>query len=213
MSRARREAIVAVARRHGVPILEDDAYAPLSAEPLPPLAALAPELTYYVGGLAKSLAPALRIAYLATPDARTAARVTGGIRATATMASPLTAALATTWIEDGTADAVLLAIRAETRARQAIAASILPPEMVRTSPDAFHAWLSLSAPWTREQFASRMGSTGIATVASDAFAVANPPEAVRLALGAAGSRSTLSQGLRIIADLLQQSPAMSSVVV
>ena len=213
MSRARREAIVAVARHHGVPILEDDAYGALPAEPLPPLAALAPDLTYYVGGLAKALAPALRIAYLATPDGRTAARVMGGIRATATMASPLTAALATTWLEDGTADAVLLAIRAETRARQAIAASILPRDMVRTHPDAFHVWLSLSAPWTREEFASRMRSTGIATVTSDAFAVARPPEAVRLALGAAASRSTLGEGLRIIADLLQQSPAMSSVVV
>lgn len=213
MSRARREAIVAVVRRHGVPILEDDAYWALLAEPLPPLAALAPELTYYVGGLAKTLAPALRIAYLATPDTQTAARVMGGIRATATMASPLTAGLATIWLEDGTADAVLLAIRAETRARQAIAASILPPEAVRTHPDAFHAWLSLSQPWTREEFASRMRSTGIATVISDAFAVARPPEAVRLALGAAVSRSTLVQGLRIIADLLQQSPAMSSVVV
>lgn len=213
MSRARREAIVAVARRHGVPILEDDAYAALLAEPLPPLAALAPDLTYYVGGLAKTLAPALRIAYLATPDARTAARVMGGIRATATMASPLTAALATTWIEDGTADAVLLAIRAETRARQAIAAGILPLEMVGTHPDAFHAWLSLSEPWTREQFASRTRSTGIATVTSDAFAVARPPQAVRLALGGAVSRSALGDGLRIIADLLQQSPAMSSVVV
>jgi DNA-binding transcriptional MocR family regulator len=213
MSRARREAIVAVARRHGVPILEDDAYAALLAEPLPPLAALAPDLTYYVGGLAKTLAPALRIAYLATPDARTAARVMGGIRATATMASPLTAALATTWIDDGTADAVLRAIRAETRARHAIAAGILPPEMVRTHPDAFHAWLTLSEPWTREEFASRMRSTGIATVTSDAFALARPPEAVRLALGAAASRSTLGEGLRITADLLQQSPAMSSVVV
>jgi DNA-binding transcriptional MocR family regulator len=213
MSRARREAIVAVARHHGVPIVEDDAYAALLAPPLPPLAALAPDLTYYVGGLAKTLAPALRIAYLATPDARTAARVMGGIRATATMASPLTAALATTWIEDGTADAVLRAIRAETRARQAIAASILPPAMARTHPDGFHVWLSLSEPWTREQFASRMRSTGIATVTSDAFAVARPPEAVRLALGAAASRSTLDEGLRIIADLLQQSPAMSSMVV
>ena len=213
MSRVRREAIVAVARRHGVPILEDDAYWALLAEPLPPLAALAPELTYYIGGLAKTLAPALRIAYLATPDTRTAARVMGGIRATATMASPLTAALATSWIEDGTADAVLLAIRAETRARQAIATSILPPEMARTHPNAFHAWLLLSEPWTREEFASRMRTTGIATVNSDAFAVARPPEAVRLALGAAVSRSTLVQGLRIIADLLQQSPAMSSVVV
>ena len=213
MSRARREAIAEVARLHGVPILEDDAYAPLLTEPLPPLAALAPELTYYVGGLAKSLAPALRIAYLATPDARTAARIMGGIRATATMASPLTAALATTWIADGTADAVLLAIRAEARARQAIAASILPPDMVQTHPDAFHVWLSLFEPWTRQEFASRMRSTGIATVTSDAFAVERPPEAVRLALGAAVSRSTLGEGLRIIADLLQQSPAMSSVVV
>jgi len=43
--------------------------------------------------------------------------------------------------------------------------------------------------------------------------VARPPEAVRLALGAAVSRSTLSEGLRIIADVLQQSPAMSSVIV
>jgi DNA-binding transcriptional MocR family regulator len=213
MSRARREAIVAVARRHGVPILEDDIYAALLAEALPPLAALAPELTYYVSGLAKTLAPALRIAYLATPDARSAARVTGGIRATATMTSPLTAALATTWIEDGTAEAVLRAIRTETRARQTLAASILPPEMVRTHADAFHAWLSLAEPWTREEFASRMRSTGIATVTSDAFAVARPPEAVRLALGASVSRAALDEGLRIIADLLQQSPAMSSVIV
>ena len=66
---------------------------------------------------------------------------------------------------------------------------------------------------TKQEFASRMRSTGIATVTSDAFAVARPPEAVRLALGAAVSRSTLGEGLRIIADLLQQSPAMSSVVV
>ncbi len=213
MSLARREAIAAVARRHGVSILEDDAYAPLLTDPLPPLAALAPELTYYVGGLAKSLAPALRIAYLATPDARTAARIMGGIRATATMASPLTAALATTWIEDGTAEAVLHAIRAETHARHAIATSILPPDTVQMHPDAFHAWLSLSEPWTRQEFASRMRSTGIATVTSDAFALARPPEAVRLALGAAVSRSTLGEGLRIITDLLQQSPAMSSVIV
>jgi DNA-binding transcriptional MocR family regulator len=213
MSRARREAIVTVARQHGVRILEDDAYAPLLVEPLPPLAALAPDLTYYVGGLAKTLAPALRIGYLATPDARTAARVVGAIRATATMASPLTAALATAWIEDGSADAMLRAIRAETHARQALAADILPPEMTRSHPDAFHVWLSLSDPWTREEFASRMRSTGIATVTSDAFAVARPPEAVRLALGATVSRSNLGEGLRIIADLLQQSPAMSSMVV
>ncbi|MEJ1979106.1 MAG: hypothetical protein WDN49_26255 [Acetobacteraceae bacterium] len=107
MSLARREAVVAVARHHGVPILEDDAYGPLPVSPPSPLAALAPELTYYVGGLAKTLSPALRLAYLAVPDTRSAIRVAGAIRATAAMASPLTAAIATRWIDDGTADAVL----------------------------------------------------------------------------------------------------------
>jgi DNA-binding transcriptional MocR family regulator len=180
---------------------------------LPPLAALAPELTYYVGGLAKALAPALRIAYLVTPGMRGAARVTGAIRATATMASPLAAAIATRWIDDGTADAVLAAIRAETHARQAIAAAILPANAICTDADAFHLWLTLEAPWTRGEFASRLSAAGIGIVTSDAFAVTEPPEAVRLGLGAAATRVSLTEGLRIIADLLEQSPAMSSIIV
>ncbi len=213
MSLRRRQAVVEVARRHGVPIIEDDAYGPLPTTALPPLAALAPELTYYVGGLAKTLAPALRIAYLVTPDMRGAARVTGAIRATATMASPLAAAIATRWIDDGTADAVLAAIRAETHARQAIAAAILPASVIRTDADAFHLWLTLEAPWTRGEFASRLRSVGLGVVPGDAFAVTEPPEAVRLGLGAAATRASLTQGLRIIADLLEQSPAMSSIIV
>ncbi|WP_420014347.1 PLP-dependent aminotransferase family protein, partial [Teichococcus deserti] len=44
---ARREALVAIARRHGVPVVEDDAYGALPAAPLPPLAALAPELVFH----------------------------------------------------------------------------------------------------------------------------------------------------------------------
>jgi DNA-binding transcriptional MocR family regulator len=213
MSLRRREAIVEVARRRGVPIIEDDAYGPLPTTALPPLAALAPELTYYVGGLAKTLSPALRIAYLVTPDTRGTARVSGAIRATATMASPLGAAIATRWIDDGTADAVLAAIRAETHARQAIAAAILPADAIRTDAGAFHLWLTLETPWTRGEFASRLRAAGIGIVTSDAFAVTNPPEAVRLGLGAAATRASLTEGLRIIADLLEQSPAMSSIIV
>jgi DNA-binding transcriptional MocR family regulator len=213
LSLARREAVVAVARHHGVTIIEDDAYGPLPVAPPPPLAALAPELTYYVGGLAKSLSPALRIAYLAVPDARSVVRVAGAIRATAAMASPLSAAIATRWIEDGTAAAVLAAIRTETAARQAIVTRILPPGAAIMSRDAYHAWLPIAAPWTRGEFAARLRSVGIGVVVSDAFALANPPEAVRLGLGAAGTRTDLAEGLQVVADLLDQSPAMSSMVV
>jgi DNA-binding transcriptional MocR family regulator len=213
MSSLRREAVVGIARRHGVPIIEDDAYGELPAAAPPPLAALAPELTWHVRGLAKCLAPALRIAYLLTPDARGAARAAGAIRAAATMVSPLTAAIATRWIEDGTADAVLAAIRAETRKRQAIAAELLPADQVATSPDGFHVWLSLPQPWTRGELAARLRSAGLGVVTSDAFALEAAPEAVRIGLGGAVTHAALAEGMRLLADLLDQPPALSSMIV
>jgi DNA-binding transcriptional MocR family regulator len=213
MSLARREAIVAVARRHQVPIIEDDAYGALPLKPLPPLAALAPDLVYHVAGLAKCLAPALRIAYLAVPNTRIAARITGVIRATTSMASPLTAALATRWIDDGTAEAVRKAIRTETAARRAIAREFLAGDGAEGEPEAFHIWLRLSEPWTRGEFSTRLRSVGIGVVGSDAFALDRPPEAVRLGLGAARDHAELIQSLGIVADMLGQSPAMSSMVV
>ena len=213
MSLGRRQAVAEVARRHGVPIIEDDAYGPLPRETLPALAALVPEMTYYVGGLAKTLSPALRIAYLAVPDARIAIRVAGAIRATSAMASPVTAAVATRWITDGTAAEVLDAIRAETAARRAIAAQILPSDKVVAHPESFHLWLQLQAPWTRGEFATRLRSAEVGVVMSDAFALSHPPEAVRLGLGAARTREELTHGLQVIADLLDQPPAMSSMVI
>jgi DNA-binding transcriptional MocR family regulator len=210
---SRRKAVIAIARRYQVPIIEDDAYGALPVAPIPPLARLAPDLVYHVAGLAKCLSPALRIAYLVVPDGRLAAQLSGALRATASMASPLTAAIATRWIEDGTADLVLAAIREETRLRQVMAVGILPRTVAEADPEGFHIWLRLTPPWTRGEFAARLRSVGIGVVASDAFACAAPPEAVRLGLGAAGNREELRQSLQIVSDLLHQSPAMSSLVV
>src|SRR5262249_30577365 len=150
--------------------------------PLPPIATLAPELTYYVSTLAKCLSPALRIAYLVVPGSRKAGRVAAALRATAAMASPLTAGIATPWIENGTANAVLSAIRAEAVARQRDAARIMPAGFAATQPESFHLWLSLKAPWTRGEFASRLRSQATGVVISDAFAVGTPPEAIRISL-------------------------------
>ncbi|TWB41014.1 aminotransferase-like domain-containing protein [Nitrospirillum pindoramense] len=209
----RRTVLAAIARTYGVAIIEDDAYGALPRTPVPPFAALAPDITYHIAGLAKCLAPALRIAYLVTPDTRAAARLAGALRATAAMASPLTAALATRWIMGGTAARVLEAIRGETAARQALAAEILPADAISADPEGFHIWLRLSPPWTRGEFAARLRTVGIGVVPSDAFALGTPPEAVRLGLGAAASRDDLAQSLRIVADLLSQPPALSSLVV
>ncbi|WEX76247.1 PLP-dependent aminotransferase family protein [Sinorhizobium numidicum] len=209
----RREAIVAIARRHGVAIIEDDAYGALPASPLPPLAALAPDLVYHVAGLAKCLSPALRIAYLVVPDSTRSVRLESAVRATAGMASPLSAAIATCWIENGTAEAVLAAIRTETGVRQQIAAESLPATHLLADREGFHLWLKLPLEWARGEFTARLWTAGIAVVASDAFALSAPPEAVRLGLGAAETRTELQRSLRVIADLLAQSPAALNLVI
>ncbi len=211
---ARRERIVAIARRYGVPIIEDDAYGALPADPVAPLAALAPDIVYHVAGLAKSVSPALRVAYVVLPEIAKAAQLAGAVRATAGMASPLTTAVATRWIEDGTAPAVLEAIRKESRQRQGIVADILPPDLVRADPEGFHVWLTLPGRWNRGDFAARLRSAGIGVVTSDAFSVSGPaPEAVRLGLGAAPDQEALAASLRTVADLLAQPPSLSSMVV
>ena len=206
MTVARREALVAVARKHGVPIIEDDSYGMLPVNAPPPLATLAPEMTYCLGGLARGLSPALRVTYLAVPDARSAGRVAGAIRATATMSSPLTSAIATHWIEDGTIDRLLSAVREETRARNAMVAHLLPAETLSMAPEAPHVWLTLPTPWTRAEFTSRLSAAGVAVAASDVFAVGQPPEAFRIGLGGPPTRATLADALHKVADLLDQYP-------
>lgn len=213
MPRARREAVAEIARRHGVRIIEDDAYGTLSGDETPPIAALAPDIVYHVAGLSKCLSPSLRIAYVAVPDARAATRLVSATRATASMASPLGAAIATRWIGSGLADAVLAGIRAEAEARRQIAAVLLDEAGARTARNAFHAWLPLANGWTRGELAARLRLAGIGVVTSDAFAVGAAPEAVRIGLGTAPTRERLRHCLEVIADLAAGPPALSSLVI
>ena len=66
MSRERRQAVVDLARRYKVPILEDDPYGELRfvGSPQPTLYELAPEQVIYAGSYSKILAPGLRLGWL-----------------------------------------------------------------------------------------------------------------------------------------------------
>jgi DNA-binding transcriptional MocR family regulator len=204
VTRARREALADVALRYAIPIIEDDAYAMLPPEVPPPLAALAPALTYYIGGLSKCFGAGLRTAYVHAPGPRQAERLAGALRATTVMCSPVTSALATRWITDGTADAMLQAIRAESVARQASAARLLAGHALRAQPEGFHFWLPLSPDWAMVEFASNLRAQGVAVVASAAFSTdGTPPDAVRVCLGGPMSREDCDIALRLIADTLE----------
>lgn len=71
LSLERRRRLVEIARRHGVPILEDDAYGELrcSGEALPALKALDEgEQVIYLGSFSKVLSPGLRVCALIAPE-------------------------------------------------------------------------------------------------------------------------------------------------
>ena len=215
MSLRRRHDLIAIARRHGVKIIEDDAYGCIPVAPPPAFAALAPDITYYIQGLAKSLGAGLRVAYLVAPDTRSVWPLASSLRAATVMAPPLTVALATHWIQDGTAEDMLQAVRSESRARQALVREILPADCIQNDPEAFHLWVSLPRPWSRAGFTAQMRHSGIGVVGSDAFTVAGPvPEAVRVCLGGLADRQAVRQALEFIADaLIHPAPAATASVI
>jgi len=213
VSERRRGEIAEVARRHKVPIVEDDAYGFIPVHGPAPFAAIAPDITWHVAGLAKCIGAGVRAAYVVAPDVRAGWLFAAAVRAATVMASPLTVALATRWIEDGTADAILRFIRAEAAARQALAGELLPPGSFKAGPVSFNIWLPLPARWTRSAFIGHMRSTGIGIVASDAFTVeGTPPEAVRVCLGGPIMRAGVRHALEYMSHTLSESPALASGV-
>jgi DNA-binding transcriptional MocR family regulator len=216
MPRARRAAIVAVARRLDLPVIEDAAYDLYPHDPLPALVAAAPERVYHVATTAKSLTPGLRLAYLVVPDGAQPA-VTAALRATNMMASPLLVSLVTGWIRDGNAAAILAGIRAEAVARQALAAAILPRALCAANPEGLHVWLTLPAAWQRQEFLNYIRTQGLALVPSDAFLATPgeaPPNAMRVALGVSPDHGRLESALRALAAALKTppTPAFSHIV-
>lgn len=217
ISRARRELLADLALHHSVPIIEDEAYAMLPARlDAPALSTLAPGLGWYVSGLSKCFGAGLRTAYVAAPSAREAERLAGTLRGLSVMASPLSNALATRWLRDGTAARMLDAVRQIGRERQALARELLgavmpartqgapggPPGLIAPE-DGFHAWLRLGPPWQPVELAAWLRDQGVGAVASVAFSTdGDPPDALRLCLGGPQSHPDCRAMLGRLAEAL-----------
>jgi DNA-binding transcriptional MocR family regulator len=193
---SRRKEIARIAREHGVLIVEDDVHGPLLENGPASFAELAPDVTCYLGGTAKALAPGLRISYLVAPPSLTV-RIGAGIRATTWMATPLMAAIAAQWIADGTAQQLVKRRRDEARARQKIAAAQLKGFERETHPAGNHIWLHLPDPWRSETLAEAARRRGVIVTPAQAFVVgrATAPHAVRVCVAAAHDRADLEEGL------------------
>ena len=200
----RRHALAAIARRHNVLIIEDDVYRSLLEDSPPSFATLEPELTIHVSCLSKSIAPGLRYGFVVAPRALLG-HVATALRIDCWSINPLTALIATTILEDGSASKMIEAQRVELRARQAILREVLSSFDVQTHETSPHAWLHLPEPWRDAAFARACRQRGVGVLPMEAFAVGRDTSihAVRIHLGAAPSAADLKHALTTIADLLK----------
>lgn len=211
MPEERRHAIVEIARRHGVAIVEDDVFGFLAEGPdgtrTPPIAALAPDITHFVTSLSKCASPGLRAGYLCVPEG-TADRIAAGVRTTVAIGVSLTAEVAAGWIRDGTIDRLAAFQREEAAARQKIARSILGQFDYDARPAGFHIWLRLPEVWTPGQFVSLARARGVLLTAADAFSIdrAMRHDRVRICLQAPATREQVERGLSVLAGMLAANP-------
>lgn len=197
----RRQRLARVVKDSGAWLIEDDPYSRLLEDPPAALAAVLPERAFHITTLAKAISPGLRIAYLLGPPGEPLDRATEALRTLALMPAPLMAAVATAWIREGEAEALLKGVRAEARARRALAAEALPTAI--GSAESLHVWLPLPDMAAAEHLRRAAQDQGLALVTADAFAADDmPPAGVRISLGGPAKRATLTGALRRIPGLL-----------
>lgn len=204
MGLERRREVARIVRAAGVWLIEDDPYSRLFDAPPPGLATLAPEQTFHIATLSKTLSPGLRTAFVTPPRGDPAARLAEALRATALMPAPLMSAVVAGWIRDGDADALLAGVRREARARRALAATLLP--QARGPAEAIHAWLDLPGRGSPANLRLMGQARGLSLVAADAFAVgdAETRPGVRISLGGPAKQSVLAGALTALAALARE---------
>lgn len=206
MSAARRAALVEIARAHDVLIVENDAWGPLQPQRAAPIIALAPERTLYFTGFSKCLLPGLRAAYLVAPEALIPA-ATNRHLVTSWMATPLMFEIASSWIADGTAAALLRWQQRALGRRNRIAAEMLAGLPFRASPNGLHVWAPMPEGWSEGAFVAHARLNGVAVAAGSAFAISDRTvrAGVRICLGGP-TEAALRSGLETVARLLRGAP-------
>ncbi len=207
--------IAAVLARHSLPVIEDDVYGLLVPDRPPPLKCLLPDLTIYVTGTSKSMAPGLRVGIMAVPEMMFS-RMAAGVRASCWMVPPVMGEVMRRWVQDGVADAITAELRRDVQERRAevdalfAEATAFAPhvETPQGHPYSYHLWLPLPAPWRAESFVATAQRMGVLVLPGESFAVGRhrPPPAIRLCTGTVGGLTRLRDGIRLLARAVTSQP-------
>ncbi len=208
MSRHRRDAIVAIARKFNVTILEDDIFRLLDGRAqAPTFYSLAPERTYHVTSLSKTLAPGLRLGIVATPHGQDRI-LKSHARSTAARSAGLTGEIARYWIETGKADDILTRNRNELAVRREGFLETFKGHDVRCAQGAPYAWLKLPERWSANRFAALLASRNVKVTPESAFHLGGsvPGNHIRVCFGDSSPTFVTHRAFDVIRDVMAENP-------
>ena len=209
LSLARRHELLAVAREHGLTVIEDDPYSELryDGEPLPSLRSLDSDVIY-LGTFSKTIAPGLRVGWVAAPE-----RLFELVRMAKEGTDIHTARMMTRTVyhaADGFLDQHVATVKETYRARrQAMLeclAAEMPPDVTWSRPaGGFFVWVTLPPTLSVAELLSESAANGVIFLPGFVF-YANPAtggkHALRLTFSAL-SEDRIREGIRRLAEVMR----------
>ncbi len=207
MSPERRAEIAAISRRHDLQIIEDDCYSVMQSN-WPSIRALAPERTWYVGSLSKTVSAGLRFGYMVAPQGM---GPTGRLTAPHSffaLSRPIEA-LVLHLMTMGEAARLRDKVQADLDTRLQIAVNELGAFDLAWSPGVRFGFLRLPSGWRSSTFVSHAEAAGVVVRSADEYALMHgrAPNAVRIAFPGNVPLDQYTQAMRKLGRLLAEPPA------
>lgn len=211
MGAERRAEIAAIARAHDLQVIEDDCYSVADTD-LPSLRALAPERTWYVGSLSKSVSAGLRFGYLVCPVGMGDTGRLAAQHAFFALARPVSD-LCLDLLTSGAAQRFRADVLADTAARLRMVVNMLGVHDLSWQPGLPFVWLRMPQGWRASTFARMAEAEGVLMRSADEYALSHDraPNAVRLAIAGGVPRDRFETAIAMLARLLANPPQELSV--
>lgn len=210
LSAQRRSDLVAIARKHSLWLIEDGIYTSLVGDPHNSLAELAPDRTFSLGGMSKSVSAGVRGGWMACPPGF-ASRILMSHKLTTGGLPFFLSELAARMVNEGLADDIRQKVQAEIEARRAIALAGLDGFDVETHKHAPFIWVGVPEPWQPGTLKKAAENEGVLIDEVDEFRIGDSDRAirrVRVGFTVPPSRADVERGIGILRTLLSGHSAL-----
>lgn len=206
MGPERRAQIVAVARKHDLQIIEDDCYT-VAATDQPALRALAPERTWHVQSLSKSISAGLRIGWVVCPDDMGEAGRLTAQHSFFGLSRPILE-IVNDLIETQEINRLRAKVQAEFARRLEIVVAAFRGHDLTWQPGLSFVWLKLPVGWRASTFAREAEGKGVLIRSADEYALGHghAPNAVRIAIAGGIPEARFARAIDRLAHLLDNPP-------